>query len=119
MVPEKELGFIKLGQDATIISAYDEKMTSKGSIQYISPVVESASGSIKIFIDLEENQNTLRAGQFVRASIKVDVKSHRRGTSEKQKEEKRKDTAHEEDDSPKFMATAIDVQVGYSDERTH
>ena len=140
MVPEKELGFIKLGQAATIISAYDEKMTSKGSIQYISPVVESASGSIKIFIDLEKNQNTLRAGQFVRARIKVDEhkdtptipkeallyrdgqaivytyteKPEEEPSKEEQAEETEKDTA-QEDDAPKFVATAIDVQVGYSD----
>ena len=145
MVPEKELGFIKLNQAATIISAYDDKMTSTGSIQYISPVVESSSGSIKIFIDLEENQSTLRAGQFVRARIKVDehidtptipkeALLYRDGQaivytySEKPKEEileesgeneekKESDTAQEEDNSPKFIAKSIDVQVGYSDDK--
>lgn len=140
MVPEKELSYIKLGQPATIISAYDDKMTSKGSIQYVSPVVESASGSIKIFIDLEENQNTLRAGQFVRARIKVDEHTdtptipkeallYRDGQSivytysEKPKEEppqenegKAEEEDTQEETSYKFVAKSVDVQVGYSDE---
>ena len=140
MVPEKELSYIKLGQAATIISAYDEKMTSKGSIQYISPVVESASGSIKIFIDLEESQNSLRAGQFVRARIKVDEHKdtptipkeallYRDGQAivytytEAPEKQSKKDKSHtgndtaEADDTPKFVAKAIDIQVGYSDEK--
>ena len=72
MVPEKELSFLQLHQAADIISAYDSASTTTGVIHYISPVVDSSSGSIKIFIDLEPNQQQLRAGQFVRARIKVD-----------------------------------------------
>ncbi|MAA79141.1 MAG: hypothetical protein CL916_07755 [Deltaproteobacteria bacterium] len=134
MVPEKELSYIKLGQAATIISAYDEKMTSKGKIEYISPVVESTSGSIKIFIDLEENQNTLRAGQFVRARIKVDERIdtptipkeallYRDGQAivytytEKPDEEGKEEDIDQEKHSYDLVAKAVDVQVGYSDEK--
>ena len=143
MVPEKELGYLKLGQDATVVSAYDSQMTTKGSIQYISPVVESTSGSIKIFIDIEQNQSTLRSGQFVRARIKVDEHKetptipkeallYRDGQAivytytEKQPEEidlaedekkTEADTATPESNTPILVAKAIDVQVGYSDEK--
>lgn len=72
MVPEKELSFLRIEQPASIISAYDSNSKTEGMIHYISPIVDSSSGSIKIFIDLTPNQQTLRAGQFVRARIKVD-----------------------------------------------
>lgn len=144
MVPEKELSYIKLGQPAIVISAYDDKMTSAGSIQYVSPVVESSSGSIKVFIDLEENQSTLRAGQFVRARIKVDehintptiakeALLYRDGQAivytyiDKPKEDlpkeqfdKRnpeKDGSEQKENPYKYVAKAVNVKVGYSDEK--
>lgn len=138
MVPEKELRYLKLAQAATIVSAYDNNMITQGSIQYISPIVESTSGSIKIFIDLKENQDSLRAGQFVRARIKVDehiqtptipkeallyrdgqaiVYTYTESQSEPKDDTKKgTDTAPPEDSTPTLVAKAVDVQIGYSDE---
>jgi len=140
MVPEKELSFLKLQQETKIVSAYDNNSQTDGFISYISPVVEISSGSIKIFIDLEKDQTSLRAGQFVRARIKVDEHQntltipkdallYRDGqpivyTFEQKKEDsdpnaenEKPDTAAKSDIQTEWVAKSIDVKVGYSDDK--
>ena len=71
-VPEKELHQLKVDQAVTISGAYTQSATTQGKLERIGPVVDSQTGSVKVFIDVTQGAEQLRPGQFVRANIKVD-----------------------------------------------
>lgn len=71
-VPEKELHQLKVNQPVTITGAYAESGTTQGRLERIGPVVDSQTGSVKVFIDVPQVAEQLLPGQFVRAKIKVD-----------------------------------------------
>lgn len=72
-VPELEMGSLKIGQkvlvnaDALLDKQFD------GTIKRISPVVDPASGTIKVTVDLSKNSAELVPGIFIRAKIVVDT----------------------------------------------
>ena len=71
-VPEKDLHQLKIDQAVLISGAYTQSATTSGRVERIGPVVDSQTGSVKVFIDVTQATEQLRPGQFVRANIKVD-----------------------------------------------
>ncbi len=70
-LPEKDLSRIQLGQAVHLSSAYNPDATATGSILRISPVVDAATGTVRVTVAIAPGQETLRPGQFVKARIEV------------------------------------------------
>lgn len=75
-IPEKDLLVLKENQTVDIRASYDKDSVVPAFVERISPVVDATSGSVKVFINLEEGQKVLRPGQFVKGQIKVDTHSN-------------------------------------------
>lgn len=70
-VPERDLARVAVGQSARLVSAYDETIGTTGSVQRISPVVDSTSGTFRVTIGVDD-PTKLRPGQFVSVKVVVD-----------------------------------------------
>lgn len=70
-LPEKDLTRISLGQPVHLSSAYNEEATAAGSISRISPVVDAATGTVRVTVDIAPGEEALRPGQFVKTRIEV------------------------------------------------
>lgn len=70
-VPERDLAELKEGQAVDIRAAYNQENTVDGLVERIAPVVDPTTGSVRVFINVEEGQNLLRPGQFVKAQVEV------------------------------------------------
>ncbi len=73
-LPERELGRVRAGQPARLVSAYDSEVASTGVVARVAPVVDSASGTFRVTVQVEPGQTALRPGQFV--SVVVEVGRH-------------------------------------------
>lgn len=71
-LPEKDLPRVRVGQTALLSGAYNEDRTAKGTVQRVSPVVDAATGTLKVTIAVEPGQDALRPGQFVKVRVEVD-----------------------------------------------
>ncbi len=67
-VPERELSRLRIGQ-AVEISALADKESHRGRIRRIAPVVDSASGTVRVTVALEGQNPDLRAGMYARFAI--------------------------------------------------
>ena len=72
-IPEKDLQVLKEGQTVSIRPSYDDDAVVSAVVERISPVVNATSGTVDVFITLEEGQTVLRPGQFVKGQIEVDT----------------------------------------------
>lgn len=70
-LPERDLPRVAVGQPARLSSAYDPDAAAHGVVRRIAPVVDSASGTFRVTIEVEEGGN-LRPGQFVTVDLEVD-----------------------------------------------
>ena len=70
-VPERDLTALKEGQPVDIRAAYNDETTVSGVVERIAPVVDPTTGSVRVFINVEEGQSLLRPGQFVKAQVEV------------------------------------------------
>jgi len=71
MIDEQDIGLLKVGQEAVISpKAYPEKRIS-GRLEYISPSVESATGTVEIRIKPLEDDEILIKDLTVDADIKI------------------------------------------------
>ena len=70
-VPERDLAQLNEGQPVDIRAAYNDDNTVGGVVERIAPVVDPTTGSVRVFINLEEGQEVLRPGQFVKAQVEV------------------------------------------------
>ncbi|MFZ5482503.1 MAG: efflux RND transporter periplasmic adaptor subunit [Myxococcota bacterium] len=70
-LPERDLARVKVGQPAKLVSAYDEKVASAGTVERIAPVVDAATGTVRVTVRLAPD-SAMRPGQFVRVAIEVD-----------------------------------------------
>ena len=70
-VPERDLAELKEGQSVDIRAAYNDENTVNGTVERIAPVVDPTTGSVRVFINVEEGQSILRPGQFVKAQVEV------------------------------------------------
>jgi membrane fusion protein (multidrug efflux system) len=71
---EKDAVSVHPNQSATIHLGSDEKVTVQGKVERLSPIVDQASGTIKVTIALEP-QKGFRPGAFVRVGIQTDRKA--------------------------------------------
>ena len=60
-VPERDLAELKEGQSVDIRAAYNDENTVSGTVERIAPVVDPTTGSVRVFINVEEGQSLLRA----------------------------------------------------------
>jgi len=71
-MPERDIGRVKIGQRAKILAAYGESSSSEGSITRLAPIVDAASGTFRVTVELVPGDQVLRHGQFVSVEIEVD-----------------------------------------------
>lgn len=71
-VPEKQLPRLRVGQDARLnIDALPDREFS-GRIERISPVVDPATGTVKVTVETRDPSGLLRPGMFARIKIVYD-----------------------------------------------
>ncbi len=75
-VPEKDMGKLHVGQEAeiTVEAAPDKKF--KGVVSMISPVVDPASGTTKVTLEIHDRSGTLRPGMFANVHIITDTREN-------------------------------------------
>lgn len=71
-LPERDLPRVREGQSATLTGAYDETIQVRGHVERIAPVVDAATGTIKVTIAVEPGQTSIRPGQYVKVLVEVD-----------------------------------------------
>ena len=71
---ERDTRLVKASQTASIRLGSDEKMSVSGTVERIAPIVDQASGTVKVTISLQPTQG-FRPGAFVRVDIKTDSKA--------------------------------------------
>lgn len=73
-VPEKDIGRIYEGQEAKITIEAEPELEFTGVVQMVSPVVDPASGTSKVTIDIEDDKGKLKPGMF--ASVFITTETH-------------------------------------------
>lgn len=71
---ERDTRSVRPNQPATIRLGSDDAATVRGRVERISPIVDQASGTVKVTVALEP-QPGFRPGAFVRVEIRTDTKS--------------------------------------------
>lgn len=71
-VPERQIRQVKVGQSVRIsVEGTDQVYT--GRVRMISPVVDPASGTIKVTVEIDDRTRTLRPGMFATVNIITEV----------------------------------------------
>jgi membrane fusion protein (multidrug efflux system) len=107
-LPERDLGRVRIGQPARLVSAYDEEARTSGTVIRIAPVVDSRSGTFRVTIGLGE-EGTLLPGQFV--SVRIEVARHEGVTVVP------KDAVVWEDGAPVVYRVVPEVEKAEEDEK--
>ncbi len=68
-VPEKELAGLAAGQPVTVAADAFRDAKFSGAVERVAAIVDAASGTASVRIDLDEANTPLRPGQFVRIGI--------------------------------------------------
>jgi multidrug efflux pump subunit AcrA (membrane-fusion protein) len=71
-LPERDLPRIRLDQTAVLTGAYVDNSEVAGQISRISPVVDPTTGTVKVTIDVEPDQTSIRPGQYVKVRVEID-----------------------------------------------
>jgi membrane fusion protein (multidrug efflux system) len=71
---EKDTRSVRTGQAATVRLGSDETSTVQGRVERLSPIVDQASGTVKVTVAMEP-QAGFRPGSFVRVEIRTDSKT--------------------------------------------
>lgn len=74
-VPERQLRRLRVGQKAMLSVDAIEKTEFSGRIKRISPIVDPATGTIKVTLEMHDPSRQLRPGMFARINIIYDVHS--------------------------------------------
>ena len=70
---ERDLAYLTVGQTVSLAGAYDEDARANGEVLRVSPVVDEATGTVRVTIAVDSSaQGRLRPGQFVEVRIEVD-----------------------------------------------
>jgi RND family efflux transporter MFP subunit len=72
---EGDLEFLSVGQPVVLAGTYDETAQTTGEVLRISPVVDQASGTVRVTIAVHNDDAAgprLRPGQFVEVRIEID-----------------------------------------------
>lgn len=73
-LPERDLARVRVGQPATVVSAYDEAVSASGQVVRVAPVVDTQTGTVRVTVALDPGQAVLRPGQYV--SVRIEVARH-------------------------------------------
>jgi membrane fusion protein (multidrug efflux system) len=76
-LPERDVLELEVGRQVQITLGADDAYDFSGSIRQISPVVDVATGTVKVTVEADEPPAQVRPGAFVTVSI---VREHRSGT---------------------------------------
>lgn len=68
-VPEKEIGRIRIGQEAFVMSDHLANHQFLGKVKRVSPVVDPQSGTFKVTIGINNKSNKLRPGMFINVHV--------------------------------------------------
>lgn len=71
---EKDTRAVHSGQPATVRLGSEDTATVQGKVERISPIVDQASGTVKVTVAMEP-QPGFRPGAFVRVEIRTDTKA--------------------------------------------
>jgi membrane fusion protein (multidrug efflux system) len=71
---EKDTRAVRTGQAATVRLGSDDSAAVQGRVERISPIVDQASGTVKVTVAMEP-QPGFRPGAFVRVEIRTDTKA--------------------------------------------
>ena len=72
-LPEKDLSRLRIGQTARIRSEVLEGIDAPGRLERISPVVDPATGTVKVTVAIDRGDTPLRPGMFVNVDLVVDT----------------------------------------------
>lgn len=72
-LPEKDLARLRVGQNARIRSEVLEGIEAAGRLERISPVVDPATGTVKVTVAIDRGDTPLRPGMFVNVDLIVDT----------------------------------------------
>jgi RND family efflux transporter MFP subunit len=68
-LPEREVLDLRVGQDAQLSLKAREELRFRGRIRQISPVVDTASGTVKVTVEAVAPPSSVRPGAFVSVGI--------------------------------------------------
>jgi membrane fusion protein (multidrug efflux system) len=68
-VPEKDVGFLKIGQEETIHYGLNQRKEVTGKICYISELADQATRTTRVEICVDNKDRILRSGQIVQANL--------------------------------------------------
>jgi len=68
-LPEREVMSLAVGRDVKITSKADDEIAFRGRIRQISPVVDTATGTVKVTIEAIDAPSSVRPGAFVQIDI--------------------------------------------------
>jgi membrane fusion protein (multidrug efflux system) len=68
-LPEKDVLTLAEGRDVHISLAADESLSFAGRIRQISPVVDTATGTVKVTVEADKTPSQVRPGAFVTIEI--------------------------------------------------
>ncbi|MEW5978904.1 MAG: efflux RND transporter periplasmic adaptor subunit [Acidobacteriota bacterium] len=71
---EREAHQVKPEQTAIVKLGVDESVQCRAKVARISPVVDQASGTVKVTLELNPTQAALKPGAFVRVDIQTDTR---------------------------------------------
>jgi membrane fusion protein (multidrug efflux system) len=71
---ERDARSVRPGQPATVRLGSDDTATIQGRVERLSPIVDQASGTLKVTVAIEPKTG-FRPGSFVRVEIRTDTKS--------------------------------------------
>ncbi len=72
-MPERQLAKLRVGQKATLAVDAIDKSEFTGRIKRISPVIDPATGTIKVTLEMHDPSRQLRPGMFARINIIYDI----------------------------------------------
>jgi RND family efflux transporter MFP subunit len=72
--PERELGKLRPGQQALLTVDALERASFVGTIDRISPIVDAATGTFKVTIEVKDTSKQLKPGMFGRIQVVYDTR---------------------------------------------
>jgi|CXWL01.1.fsa_nt_gi membrane fusion protein (multidrug efflux system) len=74
-LPERDVLALRVGQSARIVSKADEKIEFGGVIDQIAPIVDIATGTVKVTVKAGPRPEAVRPGAFVEVRIVQETRS--------------------------------------------
>jgi membrane fusion protein (multidrug efflux system) len=73
-LPERDLSRVSAGQYVQLTPTYDPSLEVEARVLRVAPVVDAASGTVRVTIALAPDEASVRPGQFV--SVRIEVGRH-------------------------------------------